>query len=381
MLIQKNAEVCHIVNKTIWASKCKIDLNVKIPYQGLPNMSQATMDLFCFPEFNTKRNQFEPCLLDYSHILTNMRTHICKTGGYDFCPTEPFRELAKDRDDILSICSVYKCPDVQNVLTAERFFSKPVENWMTERGYTVTAYFVRLTRNWHNVCNKRGLSAETQLQYLFEMHRFLTAGIDFDKFPGKCSERYVRGMPAQTFEAILQCISTCIFLYNFSFENNYNTRSVSTLANESFFSDLTRMDWNGCYYPKACNIESIMGRVITLNYFKHKPEKHFHLTTTYGTYPVHHLEADAQYLQTQTSENVDTVFRNNFFDYEDTHKSHHVRKLIFLKGMLLSVVVQEYENILGSMRQKFCQNFIMVCFYKNIQPSFIFHIYHSTMPL
>ena len=42
------AEVCHIVNKTIWASKCKIDLNVKIPYKGLPNMSQATMNLFCF---------------------------------------------------------------------------------------------------------------------------------------------------------------------------------------------------------------------------------------------------------------------------------------------------------------------------------------------
>ena len=327
------AEVCHIVNKTIWASKCKIDLNVKIPYKGLPNMSQATMDLFCFPEFNTKRNQFEPCLLDYSHILTNMRTHICKTGGYDFCPTEHFRELAKDRDDILSICSVYKCPDAQNVFTAERFFSKPVENWMTERGYTVTAYFVRLTRNWHNACNKRGLSAETRLQYLFEIHRFLTAGIDFDKFPGKCSERYVRGMPVQMFEAILQCISTCIFLYKFSIENNNNTRSVSTLANESFFSDLTHMDWNGCYYPKACNIESIMGRVVTLNYFKHKPEKHFHLTTTtHGTYPVHHLEADAQDLQTQTSENVDTVFRNNFFDYEDTHKSHHVHKTDISKG-------------------------------------------------
>ena len=204
---------------------------------------------------------------------------------------------------------------------------------MTERGYTVTAYFVMLTRNWHNACKKQGLSAETQLQYLFEMHRFLTAGIDFDKFPGKCSECYVRGMPVQTFEAILQCISTCIFLYKFSIQNNYNTRSVSTLANESFFSDLTRMDQNGCYYPKACNIESIMGRVVTLNYFKHKPEKHFHLTTTtHGTYPVHHLEADAQDLQTQTSENVDTIFRNNFFDYEDTHKSHCVCKTDISKG-------------------------------------------------
>ena len=77
------AEVYHIVNKTVWESKCKIDMNVKIPFSGLPNVSEVTMDLFCFPEFNKNRNQFEPRLLDYSHILTNMRTHICKTGGYD----------------------------------------------------------------------------------------------------------------------------------------------------------------------------------------------------------------------------------------------------------------------------------------------------------
>ena len=327
------AEVCHIVNKTKWDSKCKIDMHVKVPFTGVANVNQVTMDLFCFPEFNTKRNQFEPRLLDYSHILTNMRTHICKTGGYDFCPTEHFRELARDRDDILSICSVYKCPDAQNVFTAERFFSEPVENWMTRRGYTVTAYFVRLTRNWHHACNKRGLSADTRVQHLYTMHRFLTAGINFDQFPGKCSERYIRGMPAQTFEAILQCISTRIFLYNFSLEKNYNTRSVSTLANESFFSDLTRMDRNGRNYPKACNIENIMGRVVTLNYFKHKPEKHFHLTTTtHGTYPVHHLESDAQDLVRHKSQNLECAFKNNFFDYEDTHKSHRVRKTDISKG-------------------------------------------------
>ena len=156
-------------------------------------------------------------------------------------------------------------------------------------------------------------------------------------------------MPVQTFEAILQCISTRIFLYKFSVENNYNTRSVSTLANKSFFSDLTHMDQNGRHYPKACNIESIMGRVVTLNYFKPKPEKHFHLTTTtHGTYPVHHLEADAQDFQMQTSENVDTVFRNNFFDYEDTHKSHCVRKTDISKGNApqhCGAGVQEYFRV------------------------------------
>ena len=92
-----------------------------------------------------------------------------------------------------------------------------------------------------------------------------------------------------------------------------------------------------------------MGRVVTLNYFKYKPEKHFHLTTTmHGTYPVHHLEADAQDLQTQTSENVDTVFRNNFFDYEDTHKSHRVHKTDISKGNApqhCSAGVQEYFRV------------------------------------
>ena len=110
---------------------------------------------------------------------------------------------------------------------------------MTAWGHNITTYFARLTRNWHNACNKRGLIAETQIQHLFAMQHFLTAGINFDKFPGKCSECYIRGMPVETFEGILQCISTQIFLYNFSIENNYNTRSVSTLVNnESFFSDL-----------------------------------------------------------------------------------------------------------------------------------------------
>ena len=39
------AEVCHNVNRTTWASKCQIDLNVKIPFKGLPDVSLVTMDL------------------------------------------------------------------------------------------------------------------------------------------------------------------------------------------------------------------------------------------------------------------------------------------------------------------------------------------------
>ena len=33
------AQVCHIVNKTEWDSKCKIDMHVKLPFTGIPNVS------------------------------------------------------------------------------------------------------------------------------------------------------------------------------------------------------------------------------------------------------------------------------------------------------------------------------------------------------
>ena len=73
-------------------------------------------------------------------------------------------------------------------------------------------------------------------------------------------------MPIQTYEAILENISTRIYLYRIALGGVYNSHSVSTLANESFFSDVNRMDKNsGASYLKA-----VIGKVVTVNYFKHK---------------------------------------------------------------------------------------------------------------
>ena len=106
------------------------------------------------------------------------------------------------------------------------------------------------------------------------MHQFLTTGIDFNKFPGLCSGRHVRGMPIQTFEAILQNIATRITLYSLSSDGTYNACSISTLANESFFSDINRMDKEGLNsYPKAVNMPKVIGKVVSLNTFKHRIDK------------------------------------------------------------------------------------------------------------
>ena len=87
-------------------------------------------------------------------------------------------------------------------------------------------------------------------------------------------------MTWQTFEAILQNISTRIQLYQFAKGATYNSRAVSTLANESFFSDLVQLEKEGKGYPKACNVGRVMGQVVLLNHYKHKCAKNYSIGAT-----------------------------------------------------------------------------------------------------
>ena len=153
------------------------------------------------------------------------------------------------------------------------------------------------------------------------MHEFLLRDINFTEFPSKFT-RYIKGMPIQTFEAILQNISTRIHLYAFTFDGHYNTRAISTLSNESFFSDLCHLDKESPQYPKACNVGKVMGHVVALNYFKHKPDKNFSLTTTMkGTYPVHLLEEQNDTFDNETESCHSAFYQNSKFDCLDLHKS------------------------------------------------------------
>ena len=138
----------------------------------------------------------------------------------------------------------------------------------------------------------RGISADCHVKGLHAMHDFLCNKINLDYFPFT-NTRYVEGMPIQTFEALLQNISTRIQLYEFANDGCYNARSISTLSNESFFSDLTHLGRESHDYPKAYNIPHVMGQVVMLNYFKHKPNKSFSLKPTLKVvYPVHVLNEE-----------------------------------------------------------------------------------------
>ena len=260
------AEVLHCYNKAKWRRDATVPL-VKTVQTAIKS---ERMEMFSYPERSQERDKLEFRTLDYSHILTNMRTHICGKG-YDYCPGEHYRELCNERPDILSKTAVITRSDAQNVFTAIKFFSMPVEMFMRSKGHSITADFIVLVRNWHRACDERGIGARTRIMYLLDMYNFLLDGIDFDTFPPL--SKYVRGMPVTTYEAILQNICTRVQLYEHSNDNTYNVRSLSTLSNESFFSDMGRLDKEDRLYPKACNVGKLIGRVVTLNHFKHRTDK------------------------------------------------------------------------------------------------------------
>ena len=176
-----------------------------------------------------------------------------------------------------------------------RMFNYDIENYMRTNGFEETADFIKLVRNWHDACNRRGLSADERVQHLFAMHEFLTKAVNFDSVPFQFPGRYIRGMTWQTYEAILQMISTRIQLYTYSRDNTYNARAVSTLANESFFADLVRYDKESHGYPKGSNVSRVFGRVVLINYFKHKCDKNYVLSAMIkGKYDIKLAEDDFQ---------------------------------------------------------------------------------------
>ena len=82
-------------------------------------------------------------------------------------------------------------------------------------------------------------------------------------------------------------------------------------------SSLTLLDKESTYYPKACNIPKILGKVTTLNYFKHKPNKPFALKTSMkGTYPVHPFDYDSG---TERDDTSIPLYKNHYFNHVDLH--------------------------------------------------------------
>ena len=226
-----------------------------------------------------------------------------------------------ENPDLLSRPLVFGKIDQQNTYSGQLMFSENVEKFMSKKGYTKTVEFIKLVRHWHTACDSRGVRADVRVMLLYNMYSFHMGKTDFNSFPFPYTGRYWQGMLIQTYEALLQNICTQIQLHSIAHNNTYNSRAISTLVNESFFSDLVRMDKESCSYPKACNVPKIFGRVVTLNYYKHLPDKNWFLTAMHkGTYPEHLAEYNAMDIKEQ-----DGHYVNHFFYYPNECDSQQCR--------------------------------------------------------
>ena len=145
------------------------------------------------------------------------------------------------------------------------------------------------------------------------MYEYLLRTVNLSSYPPPM--RHIAGMPIKTFEALLHTISSRFSLFVLAKRNCYNTRAISTLAVESFFSDLTRYEFSGLGAPKAVDIPKLISHIVYVNTIKHDPDRGFEFTvSTRDNYPTYFMETDNSNL------NV-IIFSNHPFDL-----SHSIRK-------------------------------------------------------
>ena len=124
-------------------------------------------------------------------------------------------------------------------------------------------------------------------------------------------------MPVPTYEALMQGITTCLQLFSLT-NKPINQQAVSTVSIESFFSDLTHMEFSGLGCLKVVDIPRLITQVTELNSIKHDLQCGFSFNTTNrGAYPYDTLLPPADPNQT-------------IFDMTHQHKQRKAPTLLAL---------------------------------------------------
>ena len=143
-----------------WYEWCTINLKSLIPFADGKEDNEAGeyVELFSYPE---KKENNDLCYktFDYTHILTNMRSHIL-TRGYEFCKKEDFEWIVYNMTGVLSCYLVEYNMDSQNAFSAMKLFSNKVVLTLESNGRTESVKFVKLVKAWHMACDERGIPAD-----------------------------------------------------------------------------------------------------------------------------------------------------------------------------------------------------------------------------
>ena len=300
------AEITHFESVKEWESKSGIQINLEIPEIKNGHI------IFIYPEYSIKRKQLEMRTFDYTHILNNLHYHIC-SKGLEGIKTTAFIDVSNVNHDVLPCAIVEDKMGRQNCTISQRFFSSDVQEILESNRDHAEAEFVELTHNWFWACDERGMEVLQRLKFLNDMYIYMLSKHTFSTYPPP--KNYIGGVPMKTFEAVFHCISMRFSLFCMSSTHSYNTRSISTLAVESFFSNLARYEFSGLGALKAVDIPKLISHIVHLNTTKHDSKRGFEYTTsTRDNYPVYLLESDIR-----NSNN--NIFGSTAFDVKGLKKS------------------------------------------------------------
>ena len=91
---------------------------IKTSYGNTHKTFEWKFKLFFQPEFSSKHQQIEPRTLYPTHMLTNLRTHICKSI-FDFFDNEPLICVSEKDKDLLPRPMITKILDQQSTKIAK----------------------------------------------------------------------------------------------------------------------------------------------------------------------------------------------------------------------------------------------------------------------
>ena len=309
------AAVCKVYHMEVvsqWENNSPVPVVLNIPLANTDHI------IFNYPEKSSERDQIEMRTFDYTHILNNLRFHVSNDSIHGISQ-KAFLEVSEVNHDVLPRAIVEDKLDRQNCAISRRFFSQEVQDILSQQGYEAEAEFTGLIRNWFRACDERGLDVQRRLTYLQSMYDYLLDKVSLSDYPPPST--HVCGLPIKTFEALLHCISTRFILFVLSSKKSYNTRAVSTLAIESFFSDLTRYEFSGLGAPKAVDIPKLISHIVHINTMKHDPSRGFEFTTsTRDNYPTYFMELDEGEMSYYD-------FKNHPFDKSRNRRKKSMHKL------------------------------------------------------
>ena len=223
------AQLCKINHEeyvTQWENKSTVPVIIYLPFIDKNHV------IFNYPEWNVERTQVEMHTFDYTHILNNLRYHICNKG-LDHVSTQAFIEVSDIDHDILPRAVVELKLDRPNCLLSQRFFSEDVQKILTSCNYVSEAKFMLLVWNWFKACDGRGMAVNDRLTHLYNIYEYLSSLMYLNHYPPV--KTHICGIPVRTYEALMQSISTRFSLFHLSSTHSYNARAISGLAVESFF--------------------------------------------------------------------------------------------------------------------------------------------------